>query len=107
VSRLQQLPFGAPIPQGHQMPGAPALGQGGQQPILNVSSSLVLTSPAMRLCNFPLLQEVPFKYMTRPLLQAALTWKTKFCVPSVFRNEMQKCGRENISRLQAIDFWTD
>jgi paired amphipathic helix protein Sin3a len=36
VSRLQQLPFGGPIPQGHQMPGAPALGQGGQQPILNV-----------------------------------------------------------------------
>ncbi len=38
VSRLQQsLPFGGPIPQGHQIPGAPALGQGGQQPILNVS----------------------------------------------------------------------
>ncbi|KAH9220502.1 hypothetical protein DL95DRAFT_433096 [Leptodontidium sp. 2 PMI_412] len=36
VSRLQQaLPFGGPIPQGHQMPGAPALGQAGQQPILN------------------------------------------------------------------------
>ncbi|KAF4635150.1 hypothetical protein G7Y89_g2941 [Cudoniella acicularis] len=34
VSRLQQLPFGGPIPQAHQMPGAP-LGQGGQQPILN------------------------------------------------------------------------
>jgi hypothetical protein len=49
VSRLQQLPFGAPIPPGHQMPGAPALGQGGQQPILNVSSSLVLTSQAMSL----------------------------------------------------------
>jgi hypothetical protein len=37
VARLQQLPFGGPpIPQ-HQVPGAPALGQGGQQPILNVS----------------------------------------------------------------------
>jgi paired amphipathic helix protein Sin3a len=37
VARLQQLPFGGPpIPQ-HQIPGAPALGQGGQQPILNVS----------------------------------------------------------------------
>ena len=35
--RLQQLPFGASIAQVHQMPGAPALGQGGQQPILNVS----------------------------------------------------------------------
>ncbi|CAG8958414.1 hypothetical protein HYFRA_00011091 [Hymenoscyphus fraxineus] len=40
VSRLQQLPFGAPIPQGHQIPGGPpqVLGQGGvggQQPILN------------------------------------------------------------------------
>ncbi|PMD20809.1 transcriptional regulatory protein-like protein SIN3 [Hyaloscypha hepaticicola] len=35
VARLQQLPFGGPpIPQ-HQIPGAPALGQGGQQPILN------------------------------------------------------------------------
>jgi paired amphipathic helix protein Sin3a len=106
VSRLQQLPFGAPIPQGHQMPGAPALGQGGQQPILNVSSSLVLTSSAIYLCDFPLLQEVLFKYMTRPLLQDSFTLKTKFCVLSVFRNEMQKCGRENISRLQAIDFWT-
>ena len=41
VSRLQQaLPFGGPIPQGHQMPGAPALGQAGQQPILNVSFNL-------------------------------------------------------------------
>jgi hypothetical protein len=34
---LQGLPFGAHIPQAHQMPGASALGQGGQQPILNVS----------------------------------------------------------------------
>ncbi|CZT47049.1 related to transcription regulatory protein [Rhynchosporium secalis] len=35
--RLQQaLPsFGGPIAQGHQMPSAPALGQPGQQPILN------------------------------------------------------------------------
>jgi paired amphipathic helix protein Sin3a len=37
ASRLQQIPFGPPITQGHQMQGAPALGQGGQQPILNVS----------------------------------------------------------------------
>lgn len=36
--RLQQLSFGAPLPQGHLNSGAPpALGQGGQQPILNVS----------------------------------------------------------------------
>lgn len=35
VSRLQGLPFGGPIAPGHQIPGAPALGQGGQQPILN------------------------------------------------------------------------
>lgn len=35
VSRLQQLPFGGPIPQAHQISGASALGQGGQQPILN------------------------------------------------------------------------
>ncbi|TVY44918.1 Paired amphipathic helix protein [Lachnellula subtilissima] len=36
MSRLQQLPFGGPIPQGHQISGAPAaLGQAGQQPILN------------------------------------------------------------------------
>ncbi|PBP19871.1 hypothetical protein BUE80_DR009373 [Diplocarpon rosae] len=37
VSRLQNaLPFGAgPIPQGHQSSGAPPIGQGGQQPILN------------------------------------------------------------------------
>lgn len=40
ASRLQQMPFGGPITPGHQMPGAPALGQGGQQPILNVSSNL-------------------------------------------------------------------
>ena len=37
ASRLQQMPFGQPITQAHQMQGAPALGQGGQQPILNVS----------------------------------------------------------------------
>lgn len=37
ASRLQQIPFGPPITQAHQMQGAPALGQGGQQPILNVS----------------------------------------------------------------------
>lgn len=37
ASRLQQIPFGASITQAHQMQGAPALGQGGQQPILNVS----------------------------------------------------------------------
>jgi len=37
ASRLQQIPFGPPITPAHQMPGAPALGQGGQQPILNVS----------------------------------------------------------------------
>ena len=37
--RLQQLSFGAPLPQGHPMAGPPALGQGGQQPILNVSSA--------------------------------------------------------------------
>ncbi|EHL02139.1 putative Paired amphipathic helix protein pst1 [Glarea lozoyensis 74030] len=35
AARMQGLSFGAQIPQGHQMPGAPALGQGGQQPILN------------------------------------------------------------------------
>jgi paired amphipathic helix protein Sin3a len=37
ASRLQQIPFAQPITQAHQMQGAPALGQGGQQPILNVS----------------------------------------------------------------------
>lgn len=38
ASRLQQIPFGPPITQQpHQIPGAPALGQGSQQPILNVS----------------------------------------------------------------------
>ena len=46
ASRLQQaLPFGGPIPQGHQMAGAPALGQAGQQPILNVSLRLVTFTP--------------------------------------------------------------
>lgn len=38
ASRLQQLPFGGAIPQGHQI----ASGQGGQQPILNVSCSIIL-----------------------------------------------------------------
>jgi paired amphipathic helix protein Sin3a len=38
ASRLQQIPFGPPINQPHQIPGAPAIGQGGQQPILNVST---------------------------------------------------------------------
>jgi paired amphipathic helix protein Sin3a len=33
---MQQVPFGGPMGSGHQIPGAPALGQG-QQPILNVS----------------------------------------------------------------------
>jgi hypothetical protein len=33
---MQQVPFGGPMTGGHQIPGAPALGQG-QQPILNVS----------------------------------------------------------------------
>ena len=37
ASRLQQIPFTQPITQAHQMQGGPALGQGGQQPILNVS----------------------------------------------------------------------
>lgn len=37
ASRVQQIPFGQQITQAHQMQGAPALGQGGQQPILNVS----------------------------------------------------------------------
>lgn len=32
---VRLMPFGGP--PGHQIPGAPALGQGGQQPILNVS----------------------------------------------------------------------
>ncbi|EKD18444.1 hypothetical protein MBM_03437 [Drepanopeziza brunnea f. sp. 'multigermtubi' MB_m1] len=37
VSRIAGIPFGAaPIPQGHAIPGgAPQIGQGGQQPILN------------------------------------------------------------------------
>ncbi|KAL3423431.1 histone deacetylase interacting [Phlyctema vagabunda] len=38
AARLQQIPFGGPIPQTHQMPGAPGMGQAGQagqQPILN------------------------------------------------------------------------
>ncbi|RQM05870.1 hypothetical protein DH86_00002181, partial [Scytalidium sp. 3C] len=35
-ARMQQIPFGGQMTPGHQMPaGAPALGQGGQQPILN------------------------------------------------------------------------
>jgi len=34
------MPFGGPITPGHQIPGAQALGQGGQQPILNVSQTL-------------------------------------------------------------------
>ena len=38
ASRLQQIPFGQPATPAHSIPGAPALGQGGQQPILNVSS---------------------------------------------------------------------
>jgi paired amphipathic helix protein Sin3a len=40
ASRLQLQSFGV-IPPGHQghQPGVPALGQGGQQPILNVSTS--------------------------------------------------------------------
>jgi paired amphipathic helix protein Sin3a len=50
VARLQQLPFnGPPIPQGHQMPGAPALGQGGQQPILNVSPAVSIADQAYTL----------------------------------------------------------
>ena len=52
AARLQQLPFGAQMPQGHQMPGAPALGQGGQQPILNVSS-LAISEQHTRL-QFPI-----------------------------------------------------
>jgi len=52
VARLQQLPFGGPpIPQ-HQIPGAPALGQGGQQPILNVSP----------LCCVPHIAQLPILY---------------------------------------------
>lgn len=39
ANRLQQIPFGPPVPA-HQVQGAPALGQGGQQPILNVSLHL-------------------------------------------------------------------
>ncbi|TAQ90094.1 hypothetical protein B7494_g1534 [Chlorociboria aeruginascens] len=35
AARLQQMPFGAQVTPGHQIPGAPALGQGAQQPILN------------------------------------------------------------------------
>lgn len=44
AARLGALagPFPGPIAQGHQIPGAPALGQGGQQPILNVSTMLYL-----------------------------------------------------------------
>ena len=44
ASRLQQIPFTQQITQPHQMQGAPALGQGGQQPILNVSLSSVILS---------------------------------------------------------------
>jgi paired amphipathic helix protein Sin3a len=39
ASRLQQIPFGPQVTPAHQIPGAPALGQGGQQPILNVSAN--------------------------------------------------------------------
>lgn len=38
ANRLSQVSYGAPQP--HQIPGGPALGQGGQQPILNVSLRL-------------------------------------------------------------------
>lgn len=42
-ARMQQIPFGGQMTPGHQMPaGAPALGQGGQQPILNVSRNLLI-----------------------------------------------------------------
>jgi paired amphipathic helix protein Sin3a len=37
---MQQVPFGGPMGSGHQIPGGAALGQG-QQPILNVSLSLL------------------------------------------------------------------
>lgn len=60
VARLQQaLPFGAQIPQAHQMPGAPALGQGGQQPILNVS-----TTPPLALRRFLCEVYTPTEYMS-------------------------------------------
>lgn len=39
--RLQQLSFGAPLPQGHPIAGGPPLGQGGQQPILNVCKHII------------------------------------------------------------------
>lgn len=39
AARLQQIPFGGPVAPGHQVPSAQALGQGGQQPILNVSDT--------------------------------------------------------------------
>ncbi|RDW87684.1 hypothetical protein BP5796_03378 [Coleophoma crateriformis] len=35
AARLQQMPFGGPMTPAHQVPGGPAMGQGGQQPILN------------------------------------------------------------------------
>jgi hypothetical protein len=60
VARLQQLPFGGPpIPQGHQMPGAPALGQGGQQPILNVSPTVSIADRAKPL-HISMTEDPPF-----------------------------------------------
>lgn len=40
ASRLQQIPFGQPVTPAHSIQGGPALGQGGQQPILNVSANV-------------------------------------------------------------------
>jgi paired amphipathic helix protein Sin3a len=45
---MQQVPFGGPMAGGHQIPGAPALGQG-QQPILNVSFILRFQNTLPRL----------------------------------------------------------
>lgn len=59
--RLQQLSFGGgPVPQGHQMPGAPALGQGGQQPILNVSlNNCFVPKPLVNIVHLGPMNELP------------------------------------------------
>jgi paired amphipathic helix protein Sin3a len=54
---IQQVPFGGPMGGQHQIPGAPALGQG-QQPILNVSGFCFLGG-AMMLDDNPLCCSLP------------------------------------------------
>jgi len=73
VARLQQLPFGGPpIPQGHQIPGAPALGQGGQQPILNVSLAAFIEDRAPAPSQFSPARDPPCEGASKYIFVADL-----------------------------------